>query len=78
MSDHPDENVKFKMEITKKFNDALTRQANEAVCIYNSPNLTTPFKIEWVRRINRNDLRCAKKKSSNCELVFHSSTEPTS
>ena len=26
MSDHPHENVKFKMEITKKFKDALTRQ----------------------------------------------------
>ena len=31
ISDHKNENVKFRMEITKKFHDALTRQANEAV-----------------------------------------------
>jgi hypothetical protein len=36
MSDHPNENVKFKMEITKK--DALTRQTNEAVRIYSRPS----------------------------------------
>ena len=34
ISDHPAENDKFKMEITKNFKDALTRQANEAVRIY--------------------------------------------
>ena len=33
MTDHKHENVKFKMEITNKFTDALTRQANEAVQI---------------------------------------------
>ena len=33
MSEHKDENVKFKFEITSKFKDALTRQANEAVRI---------------------------------------------
>ena len=38
MSDHPNEEVKFKMEITKKFKDALTRQANEAVRIYSRPS----------------------------------------
>ena len=37
MTDHENENVKFKMEITKKFKDALTRQANEAVRIYSRP-----------------------------------------
>ena len=31
MLDHPNEPVKSKMEITKKFKDPLTRQANEAV-----------------------------------------------
>ena len=34
-SDHKHEHVKFKMEITQKFQDALSRQANEAVRIYN-------------------------------------------
>ena len=28
---HENEEVKFEMEITKKFKDALSRQANEAV-----------------------------------------------
>ena len=37
MADHKHENVKFQMQITKKFKDALTRQANEAVCIYSRP-----------------------------------------
>ena len=37
LSDHPTENVKFTMEITKKFKDALTRQANEAVRIFSRP-----------------------------------------
>ena len=31
MTDHKKEDVKFKMEITNKYHDALTRQANEAV-----------------------------------------------
>ena len=34
-SEHRNEGVKFKMEITGKFKDALSRQANEAVRIYN-------------------------------------------
>ena len=37
ISDHPNEGVKFKMEITKTFKDALTRQANEAVRIFGRP-----------------------------------------
>ena len=32
-SDHMEEEMKFKMEITKKFRDPLTRQANEAIRI---------------------------------------------
>ena len=38
MQDHKHENVKFKMEITNKFQDALTRQANEAVRISQRPD----------------------------------------
>ena len=38
MNDHKNEDVKFKMEITKKFHDALTRQANEAVRISSRPD----------------------------------------
>ena len=34
---HNDEEVKFRMEITKKFKDALTRQADEAVRIFTQP-----------------------------------------
>ena len=41
LSDHPHENVKFKMEITNKFKDALTRQANEAVRIFSRPSHET-------------------------------------
>ena len=37
LSDHQNENVKFQMEITQKFRDALTRQANEAVRIFSRP-----------------------------------------
>ena len=34
--EHPEEeNIQYKMEITGLFEDALTRQANEAVCIKN-------------------------------------------
>ena len=36
-TDHPKEEVKFKMEITGQFKDALTRQANEAVRISSRP-----------------------------------------
>ena len=38
MSEHKTENVKFQMEITQKFKDALTRQANEAVRIFSRPD----------------------------------------
>jgi hypothetical protein len=38
MTDHKNEGVKFKMEITKKFKDALSRQANEAVRIFTRPD----------------------------------------
>ena len=45
LTDHPHENVKYKMEITKKFRDSLTRQANEADpptrYLTASPNSTT-------------------------------------
>ena len=37
ISEHPNEVPKFKMEITKSFQDALTRQANEAVRIFGRP-----------------------------------------
>ena len=37
MTDHQQEDVKFQMSITKKFKDALTRQANEAIRIYSRP-----------------------------------------
>ena len=33
--EHPTEDIKVKMEITKPFKDALTRQSNEAVRIEN-------------------------------------------
>ena len=35
---HNGEEAKFRMEITQKFKDALTRQANEAVRIYSRPS----------------------------------------
>ena len=38
MTDHKDEDVRFKMEITKKFKIALSRQANEAVRISTRPD----------------------------------------
>ena len=37
ISEHKHEDVKFQMKITKKFKDALTRQANEGVRIYGRP-----------------------------------------
>ena len=37
-SEHNSENVKFQMEITQKFQDALSRQANEAVRIFSRPD----------------------------------------
>ena len=38
MNVHENEEVKFEMEITKKFKDALSRQANEAVQIFSRPD----------------------------------------
>ena len=38
MTDHKNEDVRFKMEITRKFKDALSRQANEAVRISTRPD----------------------------------------
>ena len=38
VTDHQNEPVKFQMTITKKFKDALTRQANEGVRIYSRPS----------------------------------------
>ena len=37
MAEHQQENVRFQMSIAKKFKDALTRQANEAIRIYSRP-----------------------------------------
>ena len=39
--EHKYEDPSFKMEITGKFRDALTRQANEAVRIYARPKVET-------------------------------------
>ena len=38
MTAHKNENVNFKMEMTGQFKDSLTRQANEAIRISDSPN----------------------------------------
>ena len=38
LADHTDEDIKFKFEITQKFKDPLSRQANEAVRITNRPS----------------------------------------
>ena len=38
MNEHNDENLKFKFEITQKFKDVLSRQANEAVQIIQRPD----------------------------------------
>ena len=53
VSEHAYEEVKFQMNITKKFKDALTHQANEGARIYGKPssenqNLTTPQLSEWL------------------------------
>ena len=70
MSDHKNENVKFKMEITQKFQDALTRQANEAIRIGARPdhellNSKSEFNHPPLARIvvegRKNNLRCGKK-----------------
>ena len=38
LTDHKNETVKFKIEITQKFKEALSRQANEAVRISTRPD----------------------------------------
>ena len=38
MTTHKNETVKFKMEITSQFKDALTRQSNEAIRISSRPS----------------------------------------
>ena len=38
VTEHPNEEVKFKFEVTNRFKDALTRQANEAVRIASRKN----------------------------------------
>ena len=67
---HHNENVKFKMEITSKFKDALTRQANEAVRIYSRPahellNSKSEFNHPPMARVvveKKNKLGCDKTK----------------
>ena len=38
LAENENEDVKFRMEITSRFKDALTRQANEAVRIFSRPD----------------------------------------
>jgi hypothetical protein len=67
---HPNENVKFRMDITSKFKDALTRQANEAVRIYSRPahellNSKSEFNHPPMARVvveKKNKLGCDKSK----------------
>ena len=63
------------MEITKKFKDALTRQANEAVRIYSRPgheilNSKSEFNhppLGWVvvEKNRKKDLGCVNRKASS-------------
>jgi hypothetical protein len=74
ISDHPHEDVKFKMEITKKFKDALTRQANEAVRIFNRPSHETlnsksefnhpPLNRVVVEKKKKFNLRCGNNRQN--------------
>ena len=72
LTDHKDENVKFKMEITKKFKDSLTRKANEAVRIFSRPateslNSKSEFNHPLLARVVLEKktpfLRCGKTKN---------------
>ena len=73
LTDHAHENVKFKMEITQKFRDAMTRQANEAVRIYSRPAHETlnsksefnhpPLSRVVVDRRKNFDIGCGKTQS---------------
>ena len=89
VSDHPNEEVKFKMEITKKFKDALTRQANEAVRIYSRPthetlNSKSEFNHAPLSRVvvekKKNSYQCLAKNSQTTVIEIIgviSSTEQT-
>ena len=67
-----DEEVKFRMEITKKFKDALTRQADEAVRIFTQPghqllNSKSEFNHPPLARVvveKRNKWGCDKTKGA--------------
>ena len=71
MNYHNDENVKFKFEITKKFTDALSRQANEAVRIFQRPdkellNSKAEFNHPPLARVGvekKNNLRVGKNRT---------------
>ena len=71
MNDHNDENVKFKFEITQKFKDALSRQANEAVRIFQRPdkellNSKAEFNHPPLARVvveKKNNFRCGKNRT---------------
>ena len=68
MSDHPHESVKFKMEITGKFTDALTRQANEAVKIFNRPSHETLNSKSEFNHPPLNLVVVEKRKKKKCYL----------
>ena len=70
IGDHKNETAKFEMEITQKFKDALTRQANEAIRIGARPehkllNSKSEFNHPPLARIvvegRKNNLRFGKK-----------------
>ena len=69
---HQNEDVKFRMEITSKFKDALTRQANEAVRIFSRPahellNSKSEFNHPPMARVvveKKNKLGCDKTKKN--------------
>ena len=71
MIDHKNENVMFKMEITKKFHNELRRQANEAVRISCRPyqellNSKGEFNHPLLARVvveKKNNLMCGKNRT---------------
>lgn len=81
--EHRNENVQFKMEITKKFKDALSRQANEAVRIFNRSsdqllNSKAEFNHPPLARVvveKKITLGFDKKRKYPTVNKFHSSTE---
>ena len=74
MSDHLNENVKFQMEITSKFTDALTRQANEAVRIFRRPSHET---LNSKSEFNHPPLnRVVVEKKKKCYLRFGKNGQP--